>query len=91
MSKRFRDKSLGSQYHEPEADTELYDELITRIAYKSSLSIVEAEKLADIISTGIGHLCAAFADGFIEEIDTSIGTDDYSVRVFLSRDNQRII
>lgn len=83
---------MAAEYHPPEFDPELQAELFERIQYKSPNTSPDA---ARILSTGItwyvGYLCSAFEEGFVREIDALVGNEDYRLRVFMSRDNQRTI
>jgi hypothetical protein len=77
---------LSSQFHPPEYDIDFYNALVDRVREKSSLDDQASIELATKIAVCVGFLCSAFEEGFIERVDTKIGNESYSLRVYLMPD-----
>lgn len=91
MSNEARGEFLELCYTPPEFDIELCYEVVERITVKTTMDQDDACRLGVNITTSIGFICSAFEYGFVNEINARIGSNDYAIRVFMSKDNQRKI
>lgn len=83
---------LTHQFAPAEFEPDLCDEIIERIIYKNpDIDHQRAQDLAVIITTSTGFLCSAFEYGFVDEIDALVGTPAYTLRVFMSRYENRYV
>lgn len=83
---------LAPCFPHPEFDVELSREVVERIHHKNpGIDSDKARELAVTITTITGFLCSAFEHHFIDEMDALVGSPEYSLRVFMSRNGKRTV